>query len=102
MYYFIFQSKQKIVQTLLKWLFWTSINLDIILKNIILAEVFVSIPCAWCPVSGPLATLNIYKIFKQTNCWIILNARIIYFQTKSVAPLVLYIVLQTYIFFLQF
>ncbi len=27
--YFIFQNKQKIVQTLLKWLFWTS-NLDII------------------------------------------------------------------------
>ncbi len=25
-----FQNKQKIVQTLLKWLFWTSINLDII------------------------------------------------------------------------
>ncbi len=43
--YFIFQNKQKIVQTLLKWLFWTSINLDIILKNIILAEVSVSIPC---------------------------------------------------------
>ncbi len=30
--YFIFQNKQKIVQTLLKWLFWTSINLDIIKK----------------------------------------------------------------------
>ncbi len=28
-YNFIFQNKQKIVQTLLKWLFWTSINLDI-------------------------------------------------------------------------
>ncbi len=28
--YFIFQNKQKIVQILLKWLFWTSINLDII------------------------------------------------------------------------
>ncbi len=26
----IFQNKQKIIQTLLKWLFWTSINLDII------------------------------------------------------------------------
>ncbi len=36
--------KQKTVQTLLKWLFWTSINLDIIKQNIILAEVFVSIP----------------------------------------------------------
>ncbi len=42
--YFIFQNKQKIVQTLLKWLFW-SINLDIILS-----EVFVSIPCAFYPV----------------------------------------------------
>ncbi len=42
-YYFILQNKQKIVQTLLKWLFWTSINLDIIL-----AEVFVSTPCAPC------------------------------------------------------
>ncbi len=31
--YFIFQNKQKIVQTLLKWLFWTSINLDIIFKK---------------------------------------------------------------------
>ncbi len=30
MYSIIFQNKQKIVQTLLKWLFWTSINLDII------------------------------------------------------------------------
>ncbi len=30
---FIFPNKQKIVKTLLKWLFWTSINLDIILKN---------------------------------------------------------------------
>ncbi len=38
--YIFFQIKQKTVQTLLKWLFWTSINLDIIL-----AEVFVSIPC---------------------------------------------------------
>ncbi len=28
--YFIFLNKQKIVQTLLKWLFWTSINLEII------------------------------------------------------------------------
>ncbi len=28
--YFIFQNKQKIVQTLLKWLFWRSINLYII------------------------------------------------------------------------
>ncbi len=28
--FFFFQNKQKIVQTLLKWLFWTSINLDII------------------------------------------------------------------------
>ncbi len=27
---YIFQNKQKIVQTLLKWLFWTSINLHII------------------------------------------------------------------------
>ncbi len=45
MYSFIFQNKQKIVQTLLKWLFWTSINLDIILS-----EVFVSIPCAFYPV----------------------------------------------------
>ncbi len=27
---FIFQNKQKIVQTLLKWLFLTSVNLDII------------------------------------------------------------------------
>ncbi len=26
---FIFLNKQKIVQTLLKWLFWTSINLEI-------------------------------------------------------------------------
>ncbi len=42
---FFFFSFFKIVQTLLKWLFWTSINLDIILKSIILAEVFVSIPC---------------------------------------------------------
>ncbi len=32
-YYFIVQNKQKIVQTLLKWLFWTSINLDIIKKK---------------------------------------------------------------------
>ncbi len=44
-----FQIKQKTVQTLLKWLFWTSINLDIIKQNIILAEVFVSIPCALYP-----------------------------------------------------
>ncbi len=29
-YHFIFQNNQKIVQTLLKWLFSTSINLDII------------------------------------------------------------------------
>ncbi len=33
-YYFIVQNKQKIVQTLLKWLFWTSINLDIIKKTL--------------------------------------------------------------------
>ncbi len=45
-----FQIKQKTVQTLLKWLFWTSINLDIIKQNIILAEVFVSIPCAFYPM----------------------------------------------------
>ncbi len=45
MYSFIYQNKQKIVQTFLKWLFWTSIYLDIIKKNIILAEVFVSILC---------------------------------------------------------
>ncbi len=32
--YFIFQNKQNIVQTLLKWLFWTSINLDIIKKTL--------------------------------------------------------------------
>ncbi len=38
--FFIFQNKLKIVQTLVKWLFWTSINLDIIL-----AEVFGSITC---------------------------------------------------------
>ncbi len=44
MYYFNFQNKQKIVHTLLKWLFWTSINLDIIKNNSILAEVFVSLP----------------------------------------------------------
>ncbi len=31
-YLFIFQNKQNIVQMLLKGLFWTSINLDII-KN---------------------------------------------------------------------
>ncbi len=30
MYYFIFQNKLKIAQTLLKGLFWTSIDLDII------------------------------------------------------------------------
>lgn len=29
---YIFQNVQKIVQTLLKWMFWTSINLNII-KN---------------------------------------------------------------------
>ncbi len=55
------------MQTLLKWLFWTSINSDIILKNIILAEVFVLISCAFIPMSGPLATLNIYMIFKQNK-----------------------------------
>ncbi len=38
---YIFQIQQKTVQTLLKWLFWTSINLDIIKQNISLAEVFV-------------------------------------------------------------
>ncbi len=38
--FFIFQNKQKIVQALVKWLFWTSINL-----YIILAEVFGSISC---------------------------------------------------------
>ncbi len=32
-YYNFFQIKQKTVQTLLKWLFWTSINLDIINKK---------------------------------------------------------------------
>ncbi len=82
------QNKQKIVQTLLKWLFWTSINLDIIYKNIILAEVFVQYRVHCAPCLAPLPPQNIYKIFKQTNCWIILNAWIIYFQTKSVAPLV--------------
>ncbi len=30
--FFYFQNKQKIVQTLLKWLFWKNINLDIIKK----------------------------------------------------------------------
>ncbi len=34
MYYFIFQNKQKIVKNLLKWLLWTSINLDIVKKSI--------------------------------------------------------------------
>ncbi len=58
---FFFQNKQKIVQTLLQWLFWTSINLDIISKNIILAEVFVSI--SW--IKGSLATSYIYMIFKN-------------------------------------
>ncbi len=53
MYYVIFQNKQKIVQTLLKWLFWTSIDLYIIKNNkIILAEVFVSILCAFYHVCG--------------------------------------------------
>ncbi len=33
MYSYIFQNKQKIVQTLQKWLFWTSINLDFIKKK---------------------------------------------------------------------
>ncbi len=47
-----FQIKQKTVQTLLKWLFWTSINLDIIKQNIILAEVFISISCAFYPCVG--------------------------------------------------
>ncbi len=31
--YFIFQNKQKIVQTLLKWLFWTSIHFYNIKKH---------------------------------------------------------------------
>ncbi len=56
---FIYQNKQKIVQTLLKWLFWTNINLDIIKQNIILAEVFVSI------LGG-----GVLKIFKQ-NKWLV-------------------------------
>ncbi len=59
----MFQNKQKIVQTLLKWLVWTSINLDIILKNnIILGEVFVSIRWAFDPLLAPLATSYIYTI----------------------------------------
>ncbi len=51
---------QQTVQTLLKWLFWTSINLGIIKQNIILAEVFVSIPCAFYP-------MLVGQIFKQNK-----------------------------------
>ncbi len=46
--FFYFQNKQKIVQTLLKWLFWTSINLDIILKK----HYFSWSICAFYPVCG--------------------------------------------------
>ncbi len=77
--YFIFQKRQKIkiVQTLLKWSFWTSINLDIIKQNIILAEVCINTVCVcvcvcvcvWVGggVKASLATSDIYKIFKQNK-----------------------------------
>ncbi len=48
MHSFIFQNNQKIVQTMLKWLFSTSININ--LKHIIFVEVFVSIPLAFYPM----------------------------------------------------
>ncbi len=44
---FFLKNLQKILLILLKWLFWTSINLDIIFfKNCILAEVCINIVCA--------------------------------------------------------
>ncbi len=61
----MFLNKQQIVQTMLKWLFCTSINLDSILKTIIEAEVFESIPRAFYPVCGGHA--YIYTIFKENK-----------------------------------
>ncbi len=54
----IFQNKLKIVQTLLKWLFWTGINLVIIKKQY----------CSWSICNNTVCgTSYIYTIFKQNK-----------------------------------